>query len=108
MGITEVLLIALGVSIDALSVSVSGSFCDRTGKVLRNACRAALFFGAFQFLMPLAGFFTAGILVDFVSNFGHFLAFALLCLSAAKWLMTAGRKRVNPDRLNVKPLISLR
>ena len=102
MNITEVLLIALGVSIDALSVSVSGSFCDRTGKVLRNACRAALFFGAFQFLMPLAGFFTAGILVDFVSNFGHFLAFALLCFVGGKMAYDGWQKKGESGQIECK------
>ena len=98
----EVLLIALGVSIDALSVSVSGSFCDRTGKVLRNACRAALFFGAFQFLMPLAGFFTAGILVNFVSKFGHYLAFALLCFVGGKMAYDGWQKRKESGQIECK------
>ena len=98
----EVLLIALGVSIDALSVSVSGSFCDRTGKVLRNACRAALFFGAFQFLMPLAGFFTAGILVNFVSKFGHYLAFALLCFVGGKMACDGWQKRKESGQIECK------
>lgn len=102
MGITEVLLIALGVSIDALSVSVSGSFCDRTGKVLRNACRAALFFGVFQFIMPLAGFFTAGILVDFVSSYGHFLAFGLLCFVGGKMACDGWQKKGDTGQIECK------
>ena len=56
MGILEVLLIAVSVSIDAFAVSVSGALCDRSGRRWRNAFWAALFFGSFQILMPVIGF----------------------------------------------------
>ena len=47
MSFVAVLLIAVGVSIDAFAVSVSGALCDRTGRKIRNAAWAALFFGGF-------------------------------------------------------------
>lgn len=102
MSILELLLIALGVSIDAFSVSVSGSFCDRTGKVLRNALRAALYFGTFQFLMPLAGFLAAGLLTSSVEKYGHWIAFALLLFVGGKMTVDGWQKRKEKSQIECK------
>ena len=102
MAALEILLISLGVSIDAFSVSVSGSFCDRTGKVLRNACRAALYFGLFQFLMPLGGFLAAGILAGFVSSCGHWIALALLGFVGGKMIYDGWQKKGEDGQIECK------
>ncbi len=86
MGIFEVLLIAVGVSIDAFAVSVGGALCDRTGRRWRNALWAALFFGSFQVLMPVIGFFAAVLLAGVVASCDHWLAFALLGLVGGKMI----------------------
>ncbi len=78
MSFFEVFLIAVGVAVDAFAVSVSGALCDRSGRLWRNAAYAALFFGGFQILMPLIGFFTAKLLCDIVAAADHWLAFLLL------------------------------
>ena len=102
MTLFEILLISLGVSIDALSVSVSGSFCDRTGRVLRNACRAALYFGLFQFLMPLGGFLAAGLLAGFVASFGHWIALVLLGFVGGKMVWDGWQKRGENEQIECK------
>ena len=101
-GLIEVLLISLGVSIDAFSVSVSGSFCDRTGKVFRNALRAALYFGLFQFFMPLAGFLLAGIFAGFVSSFGNWIAFGLLSFVGGKMIFDGWQKKGENEQIECK------
>ncbi len=78
MGALETLLIACSVSIDAFAVSVGGSLCDRSGRRYRNAMRAALFFGGFQILMPLIGYFAAQLLARVVAQLDHWIAFLLL------------------------------
>lgn len=52
MGIVEVLLIAIGVSMDAFAVSVAKGISARQMK-MRYALQAGLWFGGFQALMPL-------------------------------------------------------
>ena len=86
MDLFEILLIALGVSVDAFSVSVGGSFCSRGARWVRNACLAALFFGGFQFFMPLAGFFTAELFAGYVASAGNAVAFVLLCFVGGKMI----------------------
>lgn len=89
MAFIEILLIAFGVSVDAAAVSVSGSQCPGKYSKRRCACNAALFFGGFQFLMPVAGFFAAGIFSVTVSAFDHYLAFGLLTAVGGKMIFEA-------------------
>ena len=89
MSVVEVLLIAVSVSIDALAVSIGGALCDRTGRRLRNAAWAALFFGGFQIIMPVIGFFAATMLQSVVASVDHWLAFVLLGLVGGKMIYEA-------------------
>ena len=89
MGISEIFLIAFGVSVDAAAVSISGSLCP--GKYTKRHCafNAACFFGGFQFFMPLAGFYMAGFFTGTVSRFEHWIAFILLTLVGEKMIWEA-------------------
>ena len=83
MSLLEILLIALGVSVDAFAVSVGGAMgCSRNS--WRNGINAGLFFGGFQFLMPAAGYFAASALSGFVEKYDHWCAFGLLLFVGAK------------------------
>ena len=83
MSLLEILLIALGVSVDAFAVSVGGAMgCSRSS--WRNGLNAGIFFGGFQFLMPVAGFFAASALTGFVEKYDHWCAFGLLVFVGAK------------------------
>ena len=85
MNATEILLISLGVSVDAFAVSVGGALgCP--GRTLRNGMSAALFFGGFQFLMPVAGFFSSVVLTEALAAWDHWCAFALLALVGGKMI----------------------
>ena len=84
MNIWEILVIALAVSLDALAVSISGAICRPSAEWKQNAFRAALFFGGFQFIMPVIGYFTASLLGNIVANCDHWLAFILLFLVGGK------------------------
>ena len=86
MTLTEIILIAFGVSVDAAAVSVSGSLCPGKYSKRRCAFNAALFFGGFQFFMPLAGFFSATFLTDAVAAFDHYLACGLLTSVGGKMI----------------------
>lgn len=81
-----VLILAVGVSIDALAVSVGGALCDRSGRRFRNARNAALFFGGFQMLMPIIGYFAATLLAGFLAAVDHWVAFLLLGLVGGKMI----------------------
>ena len=79
MTVLEMILLALGVSVDAFSVSVSRSMiCHK--KVWKNAASAAFFFGGFQFVMPMIG----GWISSFIGPCR--IAFILLALVGGKMI----------------------
>ena len=93
MNFTEILLIAFGVSIDAAAVTVSGSICPGRYSKWHCAINAALFFGIFQFFMPLIGFYAAGIFTGILSCVDHYIAFLLLLFVGGKMLYEALNKK---------------
>ncbi len=97
MSLIAVLLIGVSVSIDAFAVSVGGALCDRTGRRMRNAAWAALFFGGFQFIMPLFGFLAASLLASLVDAWDHWLAFVLLTLVGGKMIYEGVRGDAGED-----------
>ena len=89
MSYIEILLIAFGVSIDAFAVSTSGSLCKPLLPRRIQALNAALFFGIFQFIMPVTGYFLAGLALDFVRSVDHYIAFGLLAFVGGKMIFDA-------------------
>ena len=103
MNLLEILLISFGVSVDAFAVSVGGAMgCSKTS--LRNGFNAALFFGGFQFLMPVAGFFAAAALAGFVQKYDHWCAFGLLAFVGGKMICegVCGGKEPEKERINIR------
>ncbi len=93
MGIFSILLLSLGVSVDAFAVSVAGALCDRSKNRWQKILLAALFFGGFQFLMPLAGYGAATLCAGFVKAIDHYLALFLLLYVGGNMIFEACRKK---------------
>lgn len=92
MGLLELLLIALGLSMDAFAVAV----CKGLGMRRFHAGRAALvavFFGGFQALMPFLGWLLGRQFADYVQKWGHFISFALLLFIGGKMVVEALRNK---------------
>ena len=88
MGIGELLLLAVGLSMDAFAVSV----CK--GLALRRATFQAEFtcgvwFGGFQALMPLIGFFLGTLFAAAIEAVDHWIAFGLLAIIGVNMLKEA-------------------
>ncbi len=91
MGFVELLLLALGVSMDAFAVSIcKGLSVKKAG--LKEMATCGVWFGGFQALMPLIGFFVGALFYDAISNFDHWVAFGLLALIGANMLREAFSK----------------
>lgn len=88
MNFTELILIALGLAMDAFAVSI----CK--GLVLKKIdfkkfCIVGLWFGGFQGLMPLLGYFLGKNFKKYIENVDHWVAFALLALIGANMIKEA-------------------
>jgi putative Mn2+ efflux pump MntP len=80
--------IGIALAMDAFAVSiVSGSVFGHLH--IRHGIRMALFFGAFQSIMPLLGSFAGKGLQSYINPFDHWLAFALLTFIGGKMVLEA-------------------
>ena len=79
MGLVELLMIAIGLSMDAFAVSICKGLS--LGKIkVKHMCIAGLWFGGFQALMPAIGYFLGSFFADMVSKYAHWVAFILLAI----------------------------
>lgn len=79
MGLVELLMIAVGLSMDAFAVSICKGLS--LGKIkVKHMCIAGLWFGGFQALMPAIGYFLGSFFADMVSKYAHWVAFILLAI----------------------------
>jgi len=88
MAVIEILLIALGLSMDAFAVALaSGATMKRLH--LPNALKMGLFFGGFQALMPVVGWAAGLGMKSFISGWDHWIAFVLLLAVGGKMIYEA-------------------
>ena len=73
----SVFLIAVSLALDAFAVSVSSGI-SVPGFGPRQAVKMGLWFGAFQFMMPLIGWFLGTSVSGYIEAVDHFIAFGLL------------------------------
>ena len=81
MGPVELILIAIGLSMDAFAVAVCKGLNMRKLN-LKHGFIIALFFGLFQGLMPLIGWFLGSRFASYIESLDHWIAFLLLLFSA--------------------------
>lgn len=83
MGLIELILIAVSLSMDAFAVSIcKGLSLQKT--TWKNMATAGLWFGGFQALMPLIGYLLANLFSGFVENYTAWIAFILLAWIGGK------------------------
>ena len=88
MTILELFLIAVGLSMDAFAVAVCKGLA--TGKVkIRHMLIPGVWFGAFQALMPLIGYFLGSRFEKYIVSVDHWIAFVLLAGIGANMLREA-------------------
>lgn len=84
----RLLLIAVSLALDAMTVSVSVGVANPQGG-LRQGLRLGSWFGAFQFIMPLLGFLLGRTLAGYVSAVSPYIAFALLAFIGGRMVWDA-------------------
>jgi len=77
MNLWELFIIAAGLSMDAFAVSICKGLSLRKLSV-KHALTAGIYFGGFQALMPLIGYFLGFYFKNLITNFDHWIAFIIL------------------------------
>lgn len=112
MGLFEVLMIGVGLSMDAFAASVCKGLGMRRLNV-KNMFVIVLFFGGFQALMPCIGWFLGKQFESYITSVDHWVAFALLAFIGGKMIYDVfheNRKDCcceKTDRLNIKEVFTL-
>lgn len=103
MTFVELLIIAVGLAMDAFAVSICKGLSVRKIRP-RHAFSTAMWFGGFQALMPLIGYFVGISFADFVTNVDHWIAFVLLALIGSNMVKESREK----DEVEACPDFSFR
>ena len=108
MDAPTILVIAVGLAMDAFSVSIAyGITTKSNGKT--NAIKMASSFGAFQAFMPVLGWLIGVEILELIAGFDHWLAFGLLTLIGCKMIYEATSVEHQPKdkRLDLYTLLIL-
>ncbi len=111
MALLTIIIIAVGLAMDAFAVSIVTAAAYRQLNV-RHAIRMAFFFGAFQAFMPLIGSLAGLGLKNHIADYDHWVAFALLTAVGAKMIyesfkIAPAEKNVNPSSIPVLLVLSV-
>ena len=88
MGIVELLLLAVGVSMDAFAVSICKGLAMKKATV-KGCMTCGIWFGGFQALMPTIGFFLGTLFAEAIEAIDHWVAFLLLGIIGINMLKEA-------------------
>lgn len=88
--VIEAVFLGVGLAMDAFSVSVSSGMLLGSVKP-RNIIKIALFFGLFQFIMPVIGYAAGSTFAGIIESVDHWVAFALLALIGGNMIREAVR-----------------
>ncbi len=92
MRIWELLLLAAGLAMDAFAVSLCQGLYQKRLRYTQAAV-IALFFGLFQAFMPVLGWLLGTQFAHYITQYDHWIAFALLAFLGAKMLFDALRRQ---------------
>lgn len=107
MSLWELFVIGVGLSMDAFAVSVCKGLSLRKIR-WKHMCLAGLWFGGFQALMPVIGYFAGSVFADRIAQFDHWIAFVLLALIGGNMVKEAfGEEEQVDASMDVKTMFVL-
>ena len=107
MGLLELFLVAVGLSMDAFAVSICKGLSMPKMR-WKNALLAGVYFGGFQALMPAIGYLLGTQFEDAISSIDHWVAFVLLAVIGINMIREAvGEEESLDDSFDVKTMLLL-
>lgn len=105
MGMIEIMLVGVGLAMDATAVSICKGLSMRK-LVWKNAAIIALYFGIFQAGMPLLGYLLGSTFSGLVEAVDHWIAFILLSIIGGKMIKESfeGESETKNDSVDVKTM----
>ncbi|MDR0978940.1 MAG: manganese efflux pump MntP family protein [Lachnospiraceae bacterium] len=108
MSLFEIIIIAISLAMDAFAVSICKGISMKRIK-WKNTCIIALYFGAFQALMPTIGYFLGTTFSAMLTSIDHWIAFVLLGIIGIKMIKESleNEKEDIDDGVGFKSMIVL-
>ena len=108
MGVLEIVLIAIGLAMDAFAVSICKGLSMKKMS-WKKAIIVGGYFGLFQGLMPVIGYFLGTTFESLVTKIDHWIAFGLLSFIGANMIREAFEEDEEhcTDNINVKTMLVL-
>ncbi|WP_317367437.1 manganese efflux pump [uncultured Tyzzerella sp.] len=106
MSILEIIFISISLAMDAFAVSISNGMLLKKIKI-SYALKFGIFFGFFQFIMPIIGYYLTNLLGEEILKFNHFIAFILLNTIGFKMIINTFKKEKN-NIYNDKNILSIK
>ena len=92
MGIIELFILAVGLSMDAFAVSICKGLSVRSLKA-RHGVICGLYFGGFQALMPFIGYMLGIRFEKYITSIDHWIAFIMLGFIGGKMVYEAVKEK---------------
>lgn len=107
MSILDLFILAVGLSMDAFAVSVCKGLS--LGKIKpKHMCIAGAWFGGFQALMPLIGYFLGSFFAEMIEMYDHWVAFVLLAIIGGNMIKESlGKDEKVDSSMDVKSMLLL-
>ncbi|MCL2183212.1 MAG: manganese efflux pump MntP family protein [Chitinispirillia bacterium] len=104
MNYLEIVLIAAGLSMDAFAVSITLGLSVKKPSI-KEYLLPGLYFGFFQALMPLTGYFAGTLFAEKIQSAGHWVAFILLTIIGGKMAFESFSKEEGGDESNANKFL---
>lgn len=88
MSLVEIIVLGIALAMDAFAVTLSNMFVHK-GLSFKHSLLMPLFFGLFQFAMPLVGYFAGSLVAGFISQYAGIVTFLILAYIGAKMIWDA-------------------
>jgi putative Mn2+ efflux pump MntP len=106
MALITIIVIALGLAMDAFAVSIVSGAAYKQLKI-KHALRIALFFGGFQAVMPLIGYLAGLSIKTYIISYDHWVAFGLLSAVGGKMIYESFKIKTAEENLNPSNILIL-
>ena len=106
MNTLTIILIAVGLAMDAFAVSITCGI-SMVKLRLRSALRISLAFGSFQAIMPIVGFLAGLSIRGLIQSFDHWIAFSLLAFIGCKMIYESLFMDSDEKKMDVDDLLTL-
>lgn len=91
MSFIEIIVLSLGLAMDATAVSMTNGLSDRKIKIMKTLLIGVIF-GVFQAMMPLLGYLFGNLFAELVQTLDHWIALVLLGYLGGKMLYDGFKK----------------